>query len=108
MFLKLWCEVGSLGDAEDVALQHVPAHLIVERITKLHWNLQGVGLISHLKNHHFLSFQAHKSVCLCVRTNPCAVLYITDVKLRRNVEAVKEVSTEHHRIHRCVDCMNPP
>lgn len=39
VFLKLRCEVGGLGQAEHVALQHVPAHLIIEGVTELHWNL---------------------------------------------------------------------
>lgn len=40
VFLELWSEVGDLGQAEDVTLQHVPAHLVVEGITKLNWNLR--------------------------------------------------------------------
>lgn len=40
VFLKLWCQVGGPGQAEDVTLQHIPAHLVVEGVTKLNWHLQ--------------------------------------------------------------------
>lgn len=40
LFLKLLSEVGAVGYAIYIALQHIPTHLIVEWITKLIWNLQ--------------------------------------------------------------------
>lgn len=40
VFLELWCEVRSLGQAEDVSFQHIPAHFIIEGVTELCWNLR--------------------------------------------------------------------
>lgn len=40
VFLKLRGEVGRPCQTEDVALQHIPAHLVKERAAKLHRNLQ--------------------------------------------------------------------
>lgn len=47
----------------------------------------------------------HKAAC--VYAHPCSVFDITDVQLHRDVEAVQEVSSKHHRVHGGVDSMNP-
>ncbi len=106
VFLKLRCEVGSLGQAEDVALQHVPAHLVVEGVTKLHWNLWWRWK-RHLTITKLITSCHLQLIGVCVCTYPRSVFYITDVKLHRDVEAVQEVSSKHHRVHRGVDSMNP-
>ena len=40
VFLELWGEVGGVGQAEQVPLQHVPAHLKVERVAELRRHLE--------------------------------------------------------------------
>lgn len=38
--LEVLGQMRTAGDAVDVALQHVPTHLVIEGITKLIWDLQ--------------------------------------------------------------------
>ena len=40
VLLELGGEVRRVGETVEVALQHVPAHLIVERVAELGWNLE--------------------------------------------------------------------
>lgn len=102
VLLELWCEVGGFGQAEDVALQHVPAHLVEEGVAELQWNLrwkrqQAQTSIPFLPLHFVeRGFTYARSV-----------LDVTDVELRGDVEAVQEVSSKHHGVHRGVHRMNP-
>lgn len=38
---------------------------------------------------------------------PCSVLDLIDPQLHGHVKAVQDVSTEHQRVYRGVDCMDP-
>lgn len=40
VFLELRGEVRDVGQAVEVSLQHIPAHLIVERVAELCWHLE--------------------------------------------------------------------
>lgn len=37
--MELWSEVGDVGEAVEVSLQDIPAHLIVEGVAELCWYL---------------------------------------------------------------------
>lgn len=52
VFLEVRREVGGVGQTEEVSLQYVPTHLIVERVTELSWYLQRhqVQLISNFSS----------------------------------------------------------
>lgn len=41
VFLEFWGEVGEVSQAVVVSLQNIPAHLIVEWVAELCWNLEG-------------------------------------------------------------------
>lgn len=110
MFLEFWREVGGPGQAEDVALQHVPAHLVKERVAKLDWDLLGrwrrildlTLLRQELKTMKDFCFPSSGQ-----QTHPRPVLDVADVELHGDVEAVKEVTSKHHGVHRGVDGMDP-
>lgn len=57
------------------------------------------------KNKKKQNTSSHLQIMLV--TNPRSVLYITDFKLCRDVEAVQEVSSKHYSVNRGVDGMDP-
>lgn len=71
VFLKLWGEVGGLRQAEDVAFQHVPAHLIVEGVTKLRWNLQEVKRLKSTHVHSAAHAEPAHLPAFCPRYYRC-------------------------------------
>ena len=102
MLLELRREVGGSSEAEDVALQGVPAHLKVEWVAELGGHLQGASG----RNEPMLR-TGNTTNDSSLETDPCALLDAGDVQLHWNVEAVEEVAAKHQGVHGSVHGMDP-
>lgn len=103
---ELLSQVGAFGQAVQVPLQDVPAHLVVEGETELGMNLKmsnkcALKFCCSL----FASREAQSSDFADSYLGP--ILDLMDGELHRNVETVQDVAPKHQRVLRSVDGVDP-